>query len=58
MRSAGGSGGSFDGLPSGFLGRERNGSIDFRKVVYTSGKSLMFLKGRSWLRNRQLSRSE
>jgi len=33
IRSDGGNGGSFDGLPSGFFGRERNGSTDFRKVV-------------------------
>ena len=51
MRSDGGNGGSFDGLPSGFFGRERNGSTDFRNVVYTLGKSLMSSKGRSWLRN-------
>ena len=47
MRSDGGNGGSFDGFPSGFFGRERNGSTDFRKVVYTSGRSLMSTKGKS-----------
>ena len=50
MKPDGGNGGSSDGFPSGFLGRKRNGSTDFRKVVYTSGRFWMSSNGRSRLR--------
>lgn len=50
MRFNSGNGRSFDSLPSGIFGRERDGSTNFRKVAYTSGESLMSLKRRLLLR--------